>query len=691
MEQFGKVQGFEHQGYCQDQSQIWLSMNASAVKDEKGAILYYEGFVEDITARKEAEESLKRAHHELEGQVAARTQDLARVNQELRLRLEQLQRAEEALQDERRRLYSLLDGLPMGVHLVAPDYSIRFGNRTFWDDFGGKKADQRCYQVIHGRENPCEDCHAALVFDTGVSQRFEDHLPDGKVLLVCSYPFADLDGSPLVLTLGIDITEHKRAEEKLQDSEGRFRQLIEQAADGIFLHDNGKIVEVNQRACDSLGYTREELLGMSVLDLEMDHGEDLIQNWEHGPAGPQTIFGTQRRKDGSTFPVEVRAGNFDYAGHRLRLALVRDISERQEAERAIKESEEKYRLLINQIPAVVYQGYDDCSIDLFDQKVEALTGYYKEEFDSRQVKWGELILPEDRAEARRIFIEALKADRSYVREYRIRRKDGEIRSIQDRGQIYCDDAGKVDCIKGVFFDITEAKQAEENLRESKQNLHYLAGQLLTAQERERQRISQDLHDDLGQSLMLLKLQLREIGKVMPANLAELKQDLAIQTTMIDDIVNSVRRFSRDLRPTILDDLGLIVALKNLVEGFGALQGLEFSLELDDVGDLLSPQAQIIIYRIFQESLTNIAKYARATKIAVSLRKENGDVYFSVEDNGKGFDLEQVRAREVAKRGLGLVSIEERVRMLGGTLEICSRQGEGTRISFKIPIALLRSS
>ncbi|MFA4901884.1 MAG: PAS domain S-box protein [Desulfobaccales bacterium] len=690
MEEFGKVPGFEHQAYRKDKSLIWISIKARTVKDEQGAILYYEGFIEDITARKEAEESLNQAHDDLERKVADRTTELAQVNEELRSRLEQLERAEGALQSERQRLYSLLDGLPVGVHLVAPDYTIRFGNRTFWEDFGGK-IEGHCYQLIYGRENPCEDCHAARVFETKIPQRFEDTLPNGKILQVNSYPFADIDGSPLVLILGIDITEQKRAEEKLQDSEGRFRQLIEQAADGFFLHDQGRIIEVNQRACDSLGYTREELLSLSVLDLEVENpSEDLIRNWQQ-EVGPLTIFGAHRRKDGSTFPVEVRADNFYYGGRRLRLALVRDITERRQAEGALKKSEEKYRLLVNQIPAVVYQGYADCSIDLFDRKVEALTGYLKEEFDSRKLKWGGLILPEDRAEARRFFIEALKGDKSYVREYRIRRKDEEIRWIQDRGQIYCDDTGKVDYVKGVFFDITEHKRAEKKLRESEQNMRYLASQLLTAQERERQRISRDLHDDLGQSLMVLKMHLRAIERAMPANLTEQKQELVLQTSFIDEIVNNVRRFSRDLRPDVLDDLGLIFALKRLLEEFGALHNIEFSLDLDDLGNLLSSQAQIIIYRIFQESLTNIGKYAQASRVAVSLKNENDKVSFSVEDNGKGFDLEQVRALDVAKRGLGLTAMEERVRMLGGTLKICSQKGIGTRISFNIPITLLSSS
>jgi PAS domain S-box-containing protein len=480
-----------------------------------------------------------------------------------------------------------------------------------------------------------------------------------------------------------------RAEEKLHDKEVRFRQLIEQAPDAFFLLDKGRIIEVNQHACDSLGYTREELLGMSVLDFEMNNPENLTQNRKQEVASPMTTLGTHRRKDGSTFPVEVRTGNFNHEGRRLKLALVRDISERQQAGRALKESEQKYRLLVNQIPAVVYQGYVDWSIDFFDRKVEALTGYCKEEFDSREVKWADLILPEDLTEARDIFITALKGDASFVREYRIRSKAGEIRSIQDRGQIFCDDAGKINYIKGVFFDITERKRAEKRLRESEENLHYLARQLLTAQERERQRISRDLHDDLGQSLMLLKLQLRGTERKIPENLKKLKQLLASQTVLIDNIINDVRRFSRDLRPPFLDDIGLLASLKRLFDEFCALHDIEFSLDLDDVEHLLSPQAQIIIYRIFQESLTNLGKYSQATRVAVSFKKENDKLSLSVKDNGKGFDLEQVRALNVAKRGLGLAAMEERVRMLDGILEIQSKIGVGTRIFFTFPVSLFR--
>ncbi len=141
--------------------------------------------------------------------------------------------------------------------------------------------------------------------------------------------------------------------------------------------------------------------------------------------------------------------------------------ERKRAEKALWQSEEKYRLLVDQVTAVLFHGFVDWSVDFFNNKIESLTGFRKEEFDSREIKWCDLILPEDLDNARQIFIDALKTDKSYVREYRIRRKDGEIRWVHCRGRIFCDAKGDIEFISGVTFDITERKQAEEALRKYK--------------------------------------------------------------------------------------------------------------------------------------------------------------------------------------------------------------------------------
>jgi PAS domain S-box-containing protein len=150
--------------------------------------------------------------------------------------------------------------------------------------------------------------------------------------------------------------------------------------------------------------------------------------------------------------------------------LEQEIRERQLAEQGRRESEEKYRLLVSQIPAMVFQGYGDWSIDPLDEKIKVLTGYSKEDFDSRRVKWCDLIPAEDLDYAAKVFIEALKTDKSYVREHRLRRKDGEIIWVQCRGQIFLNDQGKVDHISGVSFDVTQRRLAEEAVREGERFL-----------------------------------------------------------------------------------------------------------------------------------------------------------------------------------------------------------------------------
>lgn len=234
-------------------------------------------------------------------------------------------------------------------------------------------------------------------------------------------------------------------------------------------------------------------------------------------------------------------------------------------------------------------------------------------------------------------------------------------------------------------EISEREKFEEELRHSEQRLRDLTSQLLSAQEQERQRISRELHDELGQSLMVLKLQLRIMEKDLSSD-QHLRENCSETLQQLDRIIDNVRRLSRDLSPAILEDLGLKIALQNLFDSFGRYYGIrELTVHLDEVQDLFPLEAQINVYRIFQEALTNIGKYAKATRVTVAVKRNAGEVSFGVEDNGLGFDLEQVLARDAREKGLGLAAMEERVRILGGSLQIWSREGSGTRISFHIPV------
>jgi len=233
-------------------------------------------------------------------------------------------------------------------------------------------------------------------------------------------------------------------------------------------------------------------------------------------------------------------------------------------------------------------------------------------------------------------------------------------------------------------DVTERKQAEEVLRRSEKQLRFLSSQLLITQEEERKRLAVELHDELGQSLIVLKLWLRSIQRGLREDQTELQGICDEMTGYINEISENVRRISRDLSPSILVDLGLSAAIRWLVVSFTKHFNVENSLDIMNLDTVFSQESQITVYRIVQECLTNIAKHAQAKHVTITIRERDGHVYFCIEDDGRGFDVKEYLGKSATAKGIGLAAMFEQVRMLGGTLDIGSREAAGTKITFAIP-------
>ena len=270
--------------------------------------------------------------------------------------------------------------------------------------------------------------------------------------------------------------ERERAEMALGRSEDRFRRLVEQAADAIFVHDlDGNFVDVNRRACESLGYSREELLSLSVADVEMNYAPGSLQKlWEQITSGPpRTLAGVHRRKDGSTFPVEVRVGVFEVEERPLMLALIRDISGRREAERRIRETEARYRTLVEQIPAVTYvqepiDSDTPKAITYMSPQYEAMLGYPPEKEILDEEHWLRVLHPDDRE---RVLAEEQRTDETgepYRIEYRMIARDGRVVWVRDEATLLRDEEGNSLYWLGVQYDITEQKRTEEEFRSSEE-------------------------------------------------------------------------------------------------------------------------------------------------------------------------------------------------------------------------------
>lgn len=241
-------------------------------------------------------------------------------------------------------------------------------------------------------------------------------------------------------------------------------------------------------------------------------------------------------------------------------------------------------------------------------------------------------------------------------------------------------------VRGIaVMDITERKKVEDALRESEEMLRFLSTRLFEAQEQERSRLSKELHDQLGHDLVLFKSWLRSIERKLEERQTLLKKECENTIAAVDEIIENVRRISRDLMPSILEDLGLAASIQSLVENFSNQHTIQVTLDLADIDHLFPREAQINLYRIFQEILTNVSKHASATQVSVVVKEENGDITFRVGDNGKGFELSKVRERKFNTRGVGLTAMTERIHMLGGTFEVHSQPGEGTEIRIRVPI------
>ena len=239
-------------------------------------------------------------------------------------------------------------------------------------------------------------------------------------------------------------------------------------------------------------------------------------------------------------------------------------------------------------------------------------------------------------------------------------------------------------------EIAERHAAETALRETSERLRILSSHLLTAQERERRRISLELHDELGQSLTVLKLQLRTINTRLKDRGRDLFDNCEEVLQYTDDIIENVRRLSRDLSPSILEDLGLTAALLRLSDDFGKHSKIDINLKIPDVDHLFSKDRQILIYRIFQEAFNNIGKHARATRVSAVVQINDGQIRFSIQDNGVGFEVEKLEAHDPAERSLGLMAMDERARMLDGILRIDSKPGEGTTLTLILPVSQERT-
>ena len=492
-----------------------------------------------------------------------------------------------------------------------------------------------------------------------------------------------------------EIEERKGVETGLRVSKERFDLAVRGSKDGLWdWHITTNRVYASLRLRELLGYQDSEFsesFGDWASNLHPGYYNRVLDAL-HNHLEKDEIYDVEylyRNRVGQYRWLHSRGqAIYDKEGMPIRMVgFISDITERKQGEEALRKSEVKYRLLLNNLPSIIYRGFKDWAVEFVDDKIELLTGFNKEEFNSRRIKWSDLIIKEDHKTARQSFLRALKTDKSYVREYRIKTKAGEVHWMQDRGQILCDKNGQIEYVSGVFFDINESKRTEEALQKSEKELRILSSQLLSAEETERKRIARELHDGIGQALSAIKFSVENtIEELRTESVNSKVESLESIIPLTQKTIEEVRRIVRDLRPSILDDLGILATIAWFCREFESIYStIRVEKEITVKEHEIPAMLKTVIYRIMQEAFNNAAKYSQADLIRFYLKKTGDKIELAINDNGQGFDIEETIYDKNSMRGFGLASMKERAELSGGSFTIKSAKGAGTNIQAIWPV------
>ena len=473
--------------------------------------------------------------------------------------------------------------------------------------------------------------------------------------------------------------ERNRANEALQASENRYHSLVEQAADAIALFDaKGKILEVNNSAVQLLGYTHKELMKLSLADILTD--EEILKNpvqYDLLEKGLSTIKQRKmRRKDGQIVITEVNSkilpdGRF--------LSMVRDLTDRIEAQKQIEKEKELSDNIIDSMPGVFYLYDEKGKFIRWNKQLEIVTGYSTKEiasihptqfFEGEEKKYIEQRIA-------KVFSEGVSdAEADFIF------KNGNSKPYYFKA-ILINFEGRP-CLLGTGIDISDRKKAEKELNDSYKAIRKLTSHLQNVREEDRAHIAREIHDELGQQLTVLKMDVSWINKRIGPTDDVVKQKMNDLLNMLDETVKTVRRISSELRPSLLDDLGLTAAMEWQLQEFKKRSDIKISFTTPAAEIDLPDMVKIGLFRIFQESLTNVVRHSQAKKLKISLLHKDNNLILSIEDDGKGFDKDKI----ANKRTLGILGMRERTSMIGGSYEITGTPGKGTTVVVIIPSDVL---
>ena len=460
-----------------------------------------------------------------------------------------------------------------------------------------------------------------------------------------------------------------------------FHYLFEQASLGIAVEDvEGTLLLANPALCSMLGYREDELCGMSCSQFaNPEDSEDdwaLFQQLRAGVIDKYSLEKRYVRKDGAQLwgRLNVSLWRDGDGGSPLVFAFVEDITERKRSEEALRVSEERFRLAAQAAKMYAYEWDVQSDTVVRSQEYVDVLGFSHQQKERTRQQILASIHPDDRA----LFIGSVDRltpqNSTSQASYRRLRPDGSVIWLEKSAKGFFDEQGKLLRMIGMVANITERKLAEAALAS-------VSRRLIEAQEQERSRIARELHDDIGQRLAILAINLTQM-QLRPPNSSDLPSRMGELQKLTSEIAADIQSLSHELHSSRLEFLGIVAAVRGFCREFGEQHKVEIDCKIHDLPVPLSPDISLCFFRVLQEALHNSAKHSGVQHFEVELWGTPDEVHLTVSDSGAGFDTDAAKASQ----GLGLISMQERLKLLNGTLSIESQLQRGTTIHARVPFS-----
>lgn len=475
----------------------------------------------------------------------------------------------------------------------------------------------------------------------------------------------------------------------MKEADEKFLKLFHNNLVGMILTDDQhRVTDINEHLLQLTGLTRENAIGRTGLELGLMDESFIQQMWQQMSESKRlsNVELSLKAKNGNNISILFSTERIEIDNREHWLSTIIDFSKKKEAEDKISNSELRFRTLAKTAPVGIFETDAKGNTTYVNEAWMDYSGLSYEEAMNNE--WMNMIHPNDREEQVNNWINKSQKGEASFSEYRIINKSGQLRWVNGGAIPLVNREGEITGYIGTITDVTNIKQALELLKQSHEalnerteQLQELSTHLQQVREDERSKIAREIHDELGQQLTGLKMDISWLKRKMQHEdeLVNTKFDDAIK--LIAEAVKSIRHIVTELRPSIIDDLGMNAAFEWQIEDFAKRLGIPIEYQNDFDDAVVGPNISIGLFRILQESLTNIARHANAARINISIDRVEDMIRLIVQDDGVGFDT----SVKQAGRTFGLLGIKERTYMLKGICQIQSRPGDGTKISVQIPI------